>query len=120
MAELTLDKDFVRLLISDVGGTSGDDFIFSDDEIEAYLVLDSSIFGAAALALRTIAANEALVQKRITFLEMKTDGALLAKELGDLADKLEKKAEEDGGDVTIIEIVAENFALRQDRARYIY
>lgn len=81
----------VRLLISDIGGKDGKSFIFEDDEVQAFLDERSgAVKLAAADALRTIAGNEAQVQKRITFLELKTDGPAVAKELNALAASLEK------------------------------
>lgn len=89
-------KDQVRLLISDVGGNSGKDFLFSDTEIENFLSMrGDSVHLAAATALRAIAGNEAQVSKRITFLELKTDGPAVAKELRELAKSLEESADED-------------------------
>lgn len=87
------DKDQVRLLISDTGGDAGTDFIFHDDEIEAFISLEPHLYRAAGLALRTLAANEALVQKRIEYLDLSTDGAAVAKELRELASSLEERAD---------------------------
>lgn len=89
------DAGKVRLLISDVGGADGTSFIFKDAEIETFLTMGGSIRLAAAEALRSIAANEAQVQKVITFLQLKTDGAKLADSLTKLAEKLEARDEED-------------------------
>src|SRR5688572_3932453 len=70
---LTEPNDQVRLLISDVGGESGDDFLFSDNEILTFLSMEGeNVYKAAAVALRTIAANEAQVMKRIKILELST------------------------------------------------
>jgi hypothetical protein len=85
----------VRLLISDVGGADGESFLFTDTEIQTFLELEGSIRLAAASALRTIAGNEAQVSKRITFLELKTDGPSVSKELRELADKLESREDDD-------------------------
>lgn len=85
----------VRLLISDVGGESGTDYIFDDTDIGTFLEMQPDVYYASALALRTMAANEAMVSKRIKFLELTTDGPAVAKALGDLADKLEKASDDD-------------------------
>jgi hypothetical protein len=82
------DLEVVRLLISDVGGETGTDFIFTDEEVEAFLELTGAVRLAAAEALRAIAGNEAMVSKRITYLELSTDGPAVAKELRELADSL--------------------------------
>lgn len=88
------DKDLVRLLINDVGGNSGTDFLFEDGEIASFLLMEGgSIYAAAATALRAVAGNEAQVSKKIKFLELSTDGPAVAKSMMDLADKLDKKAD---------------------------
>jgi hypothetical protein len=90
------DKNRVRLMISDVGGMDGDSFLFSDSEIETFLELrGDNVNRAAALALRTIAGNEAQVSKRIKFLELQTDGPGVAAELRALADTYEAQDDED-------------------------
>lgn len=92
---IATDSGKVRLLISDIGGDDGKSFLFEDDEIEAFLVLREDIRLAAATALRTIAANEAQVSKRIKFLELSTDGPAVAKSLVEVAEKLEAEADDD-------------------------
>lgn len=91
------DKDKVRLLISDVGGGDGKSFLYSDEEILIFLSLASegNIRLAAAQAVRSIAGNEAQVLKRITFLELSTDGPAVAKALITLAEKFEDEADDD-------------------------
>ena len=94
MADLS-DKDRVRLLISDIGGDSTTDFIFSDNEIENFLSLKGgNVFRAAAIGLRTIAVNEAFVAKRIKFLELETDGPAVAKALRELAKEYDDTADQ--------------------------
>lgn len=84
----------IRLLISDVGGDDGESFIFNEDEVQAFLNLEPShLYRAAALALRTLASNEALVQKRIKYLELETDGPATAKALLEAAKGLEERAD---------------------------
>lgn len=123
MAEITEDKDKVRLLISDVGGNDGNSFVFSDDEINGFLSMETDVYSAAAQALRTLAANEALVSKRIQFLELKTDGPAVAKELRELAKELDVKSEDAGeGDDDwdpVVEMVTEHFGYRASRRRSI-
>jgi len=92
------DKDKVRLLISDVGGDAGTDFIFTDDEINTFIEMRTNLHKAAATALRTMAANQVMVQRRITFLELKTDGPAEADALRRLADKYDETADDE--DVT--------------------
>lgn len=101
MAVLSTDAEKLRLLISDVGGDSGTDKIFTDDEIDTFLDLESNLYRAAGVALRTLAANEALVQKRIRFLELSTDGPSVAKELRATADSFDERAERSEDDEVI-------------------
>lgn len=112
----------VRLKISDVGGTTGDEFIFQDDEIQAFLdMAGGNIALAAASALRTIATNEALVQKRIKFLELSTDGSAIAKELRELAATFAEEAETGGDDEDwdpIVEMPTTAFARREQKLGY--
>jgi hypothetical protein len=93
MAEITTDAQRVRLLISDVGGESGSDFIFDNDEINGFLGMETNVYRAASVALLTLAANEALVQKRIKYLELSTDGAATAEALRKLASDLNDRAD---------------------------
>lgn len=94
ITENPTDKDKVRLLISDVGGQDGSSFIFDDYEVQTLLVLkNENILRAAALGLRSIAGNSIQVMKRITFLELQTDGEAEADILRKLAESLEKEAD---------------------------
>lgn len=99
----------VRLLISDVGGETGSDFIFHNEEIQAFLDMKGTVELAAAQALRTLAANTALVLKVIKFMELTTNGAETAKALRETAADLEKAYEnEEGGAEEAIEIIEMN------------
>lgn len=80
--DLTTDRGKVRLLISDVMEV---DFLFTDEEIDAFLSMEGAVLLAAARALEVIASNENQVQKRITILDLKTDGPAVSKELRELA-----------------------------------
>lgn len=106
----------VRLLISDVGGETGTSFVFTDEEITAFLNQKSGDdMLAAALALRVMAANEVLTQKRIQFLELKTDGPAEAKALNELADKYDEQAEGSNTDFEIAELGVDPFSRRELR-----
>lgn len=102
--DVDTDLGLVRLLISDIGGKDGSSFIFVDKEIEAILSRRESVELAAATLLRTIAGNEAMVSKRIEFMELKTDGPAVSKELRELATALETTADDDA----VFEIVQMN------------
>lgn len=89
----TTDLGKVRLIIQDkIEATA----FFTDAEIEAYLDLnDNSIRRAAADALDSMASNEAYVQKRITLLELSTDGPATAAALRAHANKLRELADDE-------------------------
>lgn len=113
---LSTDAGKVRLMVPDNNASS---YVFEDDEIDAFLSLENSnVRRAAALALETIASNEAYVLKVIELLDLKTDGArtsdaLLkrAKLLRDQADRAD--AAEDGGAWDIAEWTVSEFAKRE-------
>ena len=107
------DVNDVRLLISDIGGTGGSYFIFQDEEIARFLAQrGDNISLAAASALRVMATNEAMVSKRIKFLELETDGPAVAKALLASADAFEKQGEEFDGENEIIEWGVDDFSRR--------
>lgn len=105
------DMDDVRLLISDIGGNGGSEFIFQDEEIQRFLALRPNIEMAAAVALRVLASNEALVSKRIKFLELETDGPAVAKELRAMAESYEK-SDIDNDEPEVIEMGVDDFSRR--------
>ena len=111
--DLTTDAGKVRLIITD---TDPANVIFIDEEIAAFLELNDGILTAAAMALDTIADNEILVQKRISLLDLKTDGPSEAKELRVHADSLRKQAADEEADELTVDY-AENpvdvFSLRE-------
>lgn len=99
--ELDTDAGKVRLLISDTNVANP---IFSDAEITTFLELETNVRRAAALALDTIASNEAQVLKVIRLLDVQTDGASLSKELRARAADLRAQADEFGADDSGFEI----------------
>lgn len=83
----------VRLLISD----TTDAPVFSDPEIETFLALEGdAVKLAAALALLTIAGDEALTSKVIRTQDLSTDGAKLAAELRAQAKEFRDQAADEG------------------------
>lgn len=93
----TTDRGQVRLLIVDTD--VAENATFTDAEIDTFLLLETGVFTAAALALETIAVNEALVLKVIQTLDLKTDGAKLAAELRARAKDLRARADDDAADI---------------------
>lgn len=113
---LSTDAGKIRLMVPDNNAAN---YVFEDDEIDAFLSLEyNNVRRAAALALETIASNEAHVLKVIKLLDLQTDGAktsdaLLkrAKLLRDQADRAD--AAEDGGAWDIAEWTVSEFAKRE-------
>ena len=81
----------VRMLCLD----KGPEWIYSDEEISAYLSLESDIRHAAALALEDIANNQALLNKvkKVGSIEM-TSGVDIAKVLMARAESLRSSVED--------------------------
>lgn len=112
---LSTDIGKVRLLTMD---NNSSNYTFEDEEVEVFLAMETGVKRATALALETIASNEAFVLKRIELLDLKTDGPAVAKELraraADLRSQAERdEASEDGGSFDIAEQVVDAFTYRQ-------
>lgn len=97
--DLGTDAGKVRLLIAD---SRDDGHLLEDDEVEAFLTMNTgNLRLAAADALDVIASNEALVQKAMQLLDIRTNGPAVAAELRKHAALLRAQAAEeavDGGD----------------------
>ena len=92
---LTTEAGKVRLLITDTDYTNP---IFEDNEIDVFLSITAvdgtnDINLAAAMALETIAASEALVQKKIKLLDLTTDGPAVATSLRAAAKLLREQSD---------------------------
>lgn len=87
----------VRLLATDL---SEDEPLFTDEQIEAFLSVESdSVKRAAALALETIAVSEVLISKVLTTSDgLRTDGAKVADSLLKRAKTLRDQADVEAGD----------------------
>lgn len=80
----------VRLLSADNGTVP----LLTDDDVSALLTLyGGDTRRAAARALRTIAASEALVSKKIRTQDLSTDGPAVAAALMQMADVLDAEAD---------------------------
>lgn len=89
----TTPEGLVRLLLNDVGPT---DFVFTDQEITAFLTLEgNNVKLAAAQAIDTNADNEALASKVLRSQDLSTDGAKVADALRRRAADLRRQADED-------------------------
>ena len=90
--------------------------LLSDDQINMLLGIESDVMLAAALALDTIASNEALVQKKIRLLDLTTDGPAVAAALRAHATALRQQVAagiEDGAGFDIAEWVLNPFGRRE-------
>src|SRR5688500_16470123 len=97
--DLTAAKDQVRPLVNDVGAP----WVFTDEEITAFLALEGdNVKRAAAQAIDTNADNEALASKVLRSQDLTTDGAKTAEALRKRAAALRAQADADddtlGGD----------------------
>ena len=98
MTDFSTDAGKVRLLISDIDTAAP---IFNDASVEAFLdVSGGNVKRAAAAALMVIAVNETLVQKRISLLDLRTDGPAEAEALRKLAVQYRAEADEEGARAT--------------------
>ena len=109
------NRDRVRLLIKD---TLDSNYVFEDEELDAFLTLESSsLKRAAALAYEVIAGNQAYVLKVIKNLDLQTDGAKVAEALRATAKAWRDQAEYDdaaaaGGAFDIAEWLVDDFSQR--------
>lgn len=93
----------VRLLANDV---DIDNEVFSDVEIDAFLLLEGGNEKlAAAQAIDTIADNEALTSKVLKSQDVQTDGAKLADSLRKRAEALRQQHDADVDGVGAFEII---------------
>lgn len=101
--------------------TPADDPLFSDDEITMFVAFEVGLKRAVALALETIATDEALVQKVMTVQSqtqsIETNGAATAKAILQRAAALRQQAQdeedrEEGGAFDIAEMPGTAFAER--------
>lgn len=117
----------VRLLITDIhiDADANPDQIFADAQITAFLAIEgSSVHRAAAMALETIAVDQALVLKVIRTLDVQTDGAKVADSLLKRAAALRAQADAadeaaDDDDFAIAEFADDVFGYRDRLSRQI-
>lgn len=87
--DYTTDRGQVRLLAADTDEAA---LLLTDEQIDAFLSIETGIKRAAALALETIAVSEALISKKITTQDLSTDGPAVARELRARAKSLRDQA----------------------------
>lgn len=113
--DVSSERGKVRLLVPDTSPTA---FVFEDAEVDAFLAIEgNSVRRAAALALETLASNQALVLKVIKLMDLQTDGAKLSDALLKRAGLLRAQADDDdmaaGGLFDWAEMVLDPFSARE-------
>lgn len=114
--DLSTDVGKVRLLIMDNQSTG---YLFEDAELSAFLTFESSnVKRGAALALETMASNDAYVLKMITLLDLTTNGPAVSRELRARAADLRSQAlfdesRDNGGAFDIAEMPDTSFQIRE-------
>lgn len=105
--DVTNDNGRVRLLIADTQEATP---LFSDEEIGCFLEFEGDGEGvnnprrAAALALETIAVDSVRTLKVVQMLDLKTDGAAVARALRQQAQEWRTQADASGG-IEIIQML---------------
>jgi hypothetical protein len=118
--DLSTDVGRIRLLIPD---TNWENAVFSDEELTAFLALESaSVRRATALALETVAANETMTLKVVRLLDVQTDGAKTGEALLGRATLLRQQAAADDAATgfagfEIAEMVVDDFTWREQVAQ---
>jgi len=119
--DTSTDNGKVRLLIFDTAASS---YVFEDEELAVFLSIEgSSLKRAAALALETMASNEAFVLKVITLMDLRTDGAATANALLKRAALLRSQADDeefaDDASFDWAEWVVDDFSRRERMAKQV-
>ena len=97
------DTDWVPLVPDEPG--FGDYAFYSDDAINGLLAVYPNVKRAAAQALRTIAATQALLLKKWSTDDLSVDGAAIAEALRKLAAGLDEQADNEDSNIDIFELV---------------
>ncbi len=113
--DTTTDRGKVRLLLGDTDSANA---IFDDAETDAFLSMgDDEVLLAAAHGADAIGSSEKIILKVITIMDIKSDGATLAREWRMQAKEWRSiHAEgvgEDGDDFDIAEMVIDPFSFRE-------
>lgn len=97
---LATNNGKVRLLIPDRTSGAGNYFL-EDEEIAVMLAMESNnVKRTAALALETMASDEAYVQKMIKLMDLTTNGPAVAEELRARAAALRTQADDEDAATT--------------------
>lgn len=72
------------------------DYLMADGQLQSFLALNNSkLYGAAADVLLALAANEALVSKKIRTEDLSTDGSVIANSLRQVAAEYRSRQKEE-------------------------
>ena len=94
--------DSVKLVRLLTGDKASDEYIFTDDEMESFLELNSgNVYRAAADALDAIASNAAYTLKVLTILDITTNGQATADAIRASAVALRSKADADDANAIV-------------------
>lgn len=94
--------DNVKLVRLLTGDKVSDEYIFTDDEMESFLELNSgNVYRAAADALDAIASNAAYTLKVLTILDITTNGQATADAIRASAAALRSKADADDANAIV-------------------
>lgn len=113
---LSTDAGKVRAMIPDSKEAT---YLFEDDEINVFLLIEGHIKRATALALETIASDQALVLKVIKVLDITTDGAKVSDALLKRAKMLREQVDaeivlsDQQPAIDIAEMVLDDFTWRE-------
>ena len=112
--DLSSDLGKVRLLIPD---RVAEEYVFDDVDILAFLEIEDGIKRSTAIALETIASDNAMTLKVIRLLDLSTDGAKVSDALLKRAQGLRDQAdtEDESGEMgfDIAEMVYDDFSFRE-------
>lgn len=113
----------VRVLIPDtdaIYGEAGDEYLFSDEEIEDFIYLgNDSLKWAAGLAKMAVGGSEALILKVIRNYETTTDGANLMRQWTIAGQRLVEQGEvEYANDTSYMEITGPDHLLTVSQINY--
>lgn len=93
---MATDIEKVRILIPDNEEVYDGEYLFSDDDITAYLeVAGDSVLRAAGYALLAVSTSEAIISKVIRTQDLQTDGAKVAEAMRKNAEKLFERADKE-------------------------
>lgn len=102
------DSDLVRILIPDTEAVFEGETLFSDTDIENFLLVSrGNIYRAAGLAMVAIGNSEAMISKVIRTQDLSTNGAAVAASFHKAAELMFKRADDDdkAADMGYFEII---------------